>query len=338
MGKVTLSDIGKKVGVSSVTVHNALSGHKGVSDDMRNAIQQAADELGYVVKSSSGQKNSKDTYNIGIIIASRYIESNMQSFYTMVYQETSIIATQNNCSTMLEILSDEYEKSCIFPEIVKSKKVDGILMLGMVDSRYLKMICSNSDIPVVCFDFYDKNTDCDAVIADNFYGMYNMTNHLINHGHKKISFIGNINSNCSIADRYLGYVKSLIENGIEVNKDWLLNDRNEMLKLIDDIELPSVMPTAFACNCDVVAGKLIAKLNKLGIRVPEDISVVGFDNFIADGICDTAITTYEIDIRKMADLALKRVIACIQGIYYQNKIEIVSGHMVEKNSVEYAYK
>jgi DNA-binding LacI/PurR family transcriptional regulator len=93
------------------------------------------------------------------------------------------------------------------------------------------------------------------------------------------------------------------------------------------------MPTAFVCNCDLTAGVFINFLRERGYRVPEDISVVGFDNYIHPGFCDVGITTYEVDITEMASKTINNLIKKMNHEYYKHGISIVEGHMVVKDSV-----
>ena len=93
------------------------------------------------------------------------------------------------------------------------------------------------------------------------------------------------------------------------------------------------MPTAFVCNCDLSASQLIKKLKEKGYRVPEDISVVGFDNYLYPGLCDVEITTYEVDMKEMARKSINNLLRKISGEYYKQGITIVEGHIVLKDSV-----
>ena len=97
--------------------------------------------------------------------------------------------------------------------------------------------------------------------------------------------------------------------------------------------LPTEMPTAFFCNCDLTAGKLIQKLRANGYRIPEDISVVGFDNYIYPGMCDVGITTYEVDQPEMAKQAVKRLIKRIEKTPCKYGTHVVEGNIVIKDSV-----
>lgn len=93
------------------------------------------------------------------------------------------------------------------------------------------------------------------------------------------------------------------------------------------------MPTAFVCNCDLAASYLIRKLEGRGYRVPEDFSVVGFDNFLYPGLCDIGITTYEVDISEMARRAIHKIVRKISNENYTAGVFIVDGHVVIKDSV-----
>ena len=94
------------------------------------------------------------------------------------------------------------------------------------------------------------------------------------------------------------------------------------------------MPTAFVCNCDLTASFLIKKLRAAGYRVPEDVSVVGYDNYLFPGLCDVAITTYEVDMKEMARRAIQNLTKKISGENYRQGICIAEGHLVIKDSVK----
>ena len=94
------------------------------------------------------------------------------------------------------------------------------------------------------------------------------------------------------------------------------------------------MPTAFACNSDLTASELVRTLKNKGIRVPEDVSIVGFDNYLYEGLCDISITTYEVNIKEMVKTAIALLNRQIQaGGSLIPETVIISGHLVEKESV-----
>lgn len=131
----------------------------------------------------------------------------------------------------------------------------------------LLLSVDSGKIPVLYLDFYVNDSPCDAVISNSFYGSYQLTNYLIQMGHRKIAYVGTILVTKSITDRYLGYYKALMEHGIEVHKEYLLEDRDRNNCLLDVehyMKIPDDIPTAFVCNCDVAASDVIKKLEKQG--------------------------------------------------------------------------
>lgn len=332
---VKLADIAEKLNVSTVTVSKALSDQKGVSEEVREKIKTLAREMGYQSPSEARVSKNTISYNIGVIISERYLDE-QESFYWKMYQEVVTKATSRACFTLLEIVSREKERELEMPRLLLEKKVDGLIAIGLLKEDYFERLRQSGKVPMICLDFCDRKHECDAVITDNYYGMYKLTNYLFEMGHTSVGYVGTLLYTESITDRYFGYCKALLEHGQEVRRDWVIDDRD-----VDTgcrnvgfwFRFPEEMPTAFACNCDMTAGLLVEALQKKGYRVPEDISVVGFDNFLYPGMCSIGITTYEVDIKEMARKAVNRLLKKLSGENYKQGVSIVEGHIVLKESV-----
>lgn len=327
--QVRLSDIAEKLNVSTVTVSNALSGQKGVSDELRERVKRLAAEMGYQPK-SEGPAGDKKILNIGVIISEKYL-SDYPSYYWKVYQELSLQAGRSKCVILFEALRHESEDTLALPLFAMEQEIRGLIVLGEIGSEYLKSLHERLNLPMVFVDFMKQDIPVPAVMANNFYGMYQMVSYLIQQGHKKIAYVGTVRANNSIMDRYFGYCKALAMNGIPLNPEWIIDDRN-MEGEIGNIQLPGEMPTAFACNCDLTASEVVNLLEKNGYRVPEDISIVGFDNYLYEGLCDVKVTTYEVNLKEMVRCALKMIAAAEQGSALAD-MQFVSGRIVEKESV-----
>ena len=312
MAKVRLADIAKVAGVSAVTVHNAITGQKGVSDEMRARILEIAKEMGYR-QPGSGARNTqgKSLRCIGVVIPERYLAE-----YTTFYWK----------------LKQEMEDEMIVPCIAKEQTVDALILMGDTSRDYIHYLKKNVDLPIVFLDFYDNELAKDAVIADNFHGMYLMTEYLYEHGLTKLAFVGSIHFSSSIMDRYCGFSKAVLEHRDVTPAEWILEDRDERGQI--EIHLPEQMPEAFVCNCDLTAGLLMLELEKRGISVPEDVSVVGFDNYLYPGFPDLKITSYEINTKAMVKVALEKALKQIRGAASGKNMEIVSGQLVPKESVK----
>lgn len=332
---VKLSDIAERVGVSTVTVSKALSGQKGVSEEVREKIRSIAEELGYQQPSAARKSQNHKNFNIGILISERFLVK-YESFYWQMYQAVATRATAEECFTMLEVIGKAEEESSRMPKLVQERKVDGIIVIGKMMDAYLQHMNTEAGIPVIYLDYYNGREASDSVISNSYYGTYELTYYLYRMGHRKIAYVGTLLAMESITDRYFGYQKALLELELEQKKGWVLDDRHIETGEIDTVnmlQIPKDMPTAFVCNCDLTASFLIKKLKDNGYRVPEDISVVGFDNYLYPGLSDIQITTYEVDLKEMAKKAVYNMISKISNENYKPGIHIVEGHMVLKESV-----
>lgn len=332
--KVTMSDIAEELGISTVTVSKALSGQKGVSEEMRQRIMQIAEERGY---QKSSQFKENESFKIGVLIDARYL-GNIDSFYGHMYQIFSAKAAKMGCFTMLEVLSDGDAENLVYPKLIGDGNVDAVVIMGALNDEYLEMLDEKLLTPTYYMDFSDRKHQKDSVISGSYYGAYILTNYLFDRGHKDIGYVGTVLATPSITDRYLGYVRALMEHGCTVNKDWVLDDRdsgNHVIDIDKNIKLPKKMPTAFVCNCDLSATRFINYLKEKGYKVPQDISVVGYDDFVySNSADDLGITTYKVDMDEMVRRTLKRILHTLRGEKYRGGLSIVEGQLVERDSVK----
>lgn len=326
---VKMIDIAQKLGVSKVTVSNALAGRSGVSDQMREKICKTAVEMGYISKNSS----EKEIYSVGVLVSAKYVEKG-ESFYWEVYWEVASRLKTKGLAVAFEMIKIKEEKQKIMPLCLENSKCDAVIIIGKLETDYLQLLQRRFSLPMVILDAYSGDLEIDSVISDGYIGMYQMTNYLLKKGHRNIGFVGSICATSSIMDRYHGYCKALMEKGIQIRKEWILEDRNVETGDIIVGELPDMMPTAFACNCDLVANELIKKLIEKGYGVPDDISVVGYDNYINNNYYNIGITSYEIDISEMVKATVELIIDKLQGnAEEKTELKVLTGRIVEKESV-----
>lgn len=328
--KVTMRDIANELQVSTVTVSKALSDREGVSEEVRNRIKQKAEEMGYRYHSLAKSMKEGMSYNVGVVVAERFFSDN--AFYSNLYQSLVIELGKANYSCILEILSYGDEKSDILPKMVSGNKIDGLIVLGQLKKHYINVL-RQEDIPYIFLDFYDEHFAIDTVVSDSVYGSYILTNYLLENGHQKIGFVGDVTATSSILDRYLGYYKALLQQGIPLNEAWIIKDRDENGKFIQ-LELPEEMPEAFVCNCDEIAYHLIEQLKMAGYRVPEDISVVGFDDYIYASLCSPQLTTFRISQEMMAETAVDALARKMRDGSYHAGRKVISGNIVIRDSVQ----
>lgn len=332
---VKMLDIATKLGVSVVTVSNALAGRDGVSEQMRKRICETAEKMGYKPSNTKSEKRRmsipKVSKNVGILTSERFVGAR-GTFYWELTASISNQLSQINVCTVYECISADNEKDGILPNMIVDGKVDGVIVIGQVHRSYIEIL-SKLTIPLIFVDFYDNRYHVDSVISDSFNGGYMITDYLVSKGHRKIGFFGTLNATSSINDRYLGYLKCVMENELEYRIEWIIGDRNEKGILNEKIDFPADMPTAFVCNCDETAFRVISALKTKGVRVPDDISVVGYDNYTVSSICIPTITTVEVDLAKMAEVSVEIMARKLSDPTYSEGTRIISGRLIEKDSV-----
>ena len=327
---VTMRDIAAEIGVSTVTVSKALTGREGVSDQMRERIKQKAAEMGYRYNSVAKAMKEGENGSIGILVADRFFEDN--SFYNKLYRNLVLKLNEAGYFGVLEILSRENEEQLRLPNMINSSRIDGIIVMGQISEEYLTEL-NGTDIPQVLLDFYAERPGMESIISDGIHGSCCLTDYLIEMGHRDICFVGSIYATSSIMDRYIGFYKSMLQHGIPCSADDVIEDRDRYGRFIE-LALPDRMPTAFVCNCDQVAYLLVQRLKDMGYRVPEDISVVGFDDYIYSTLSDPKLTTCRVNMEEMAKAAVSVVSKKLKNPSYAKGRTVVDGDIVIRDSVK----
>ncbi len=306
---VKLEDIAEELGVSIVTVSNALKGKKGVSESTRTRILSVAEKLGYHMELKT--KNSGHSYVIGVIVAERYVKE-FPSFYLDIYKYIAQDVAKRGHLTVLEVVTPEKEMQ---REIISLENgLAGVILIGEFGPGYFEAVRDYySGISMVYVDYYDVYDDMDYIVTDGFGGMEQMTRMLIKAGYRNLIFVGSVNATKNITDRYLGFCKALEKAGIE-EQNPVIPDRDfSEGDYRIDVELPDKLPEGFVCNCDRTALLLMEKLRTKGIRIPEDVAVVGFDGYPDvehEGIC---LSTYRNDGKILAHISVNTLLRRIEG-------------------------
>lgn len=329
--KITMQDIADAVGVSKVTVSKALADKEGVSDTVKEKIKDLADEMGYRYNAQASAIKSGLSHNVGVISPERFT-GGFKSFYLSVYQYLTKALDAYRYAAILHVLSDEDEKKLVLPRTYFDRKADAFIILGQVSGDYIEAL-QNSDVPILFLDFYEEHTKMDSINTDNFYGAYGITNYLIKNGHRKIAYVGSIKATSSIQDRYLGYYKSLLEHNLPLNEAYIIEDRDERGVFIP-IELPKDMPSAFVCNNDEVAYNLVEQLKAAGYKVPDDVSVVGYDNDIYATVSKPQLTTVDVNIEEMTETAARIILEKINDPTKQYGRVLIKGDIKYRESVK----
>ena len=342
--KINQKDIAKVLGISNVSVSNALAGKKGVSEEMRQRILETARKMGYDI-SRSEKKTEERSVTLGIISSQRYM-SEGTSFYWEMYQNTINAASGRNVLTMLEMLDESGEKDGSSALLSKSE-IDGFILIGRMGDAFMErsLKIQNSHAgsdsfhrlpdrkkPVVLLDFYHEGYPCDAVLSNNYMGAYRITKYLTDRGHKEIGFVGTGRTSSNIMERYYGFCRCMLEQNLPIRQEWLLEDR-DLETETPRIVLPPELPTAFVCGSDYTAGILYNELLARGLRVPEDISVIGYDDYLYGNSFSEKLTSYHVDMAEMAKEAVRLILRRIEFPGEPYCVCRIDSQIVERESV-----
>lgn len=324
---VKMADIAEKLDVSVVTVSKALAGKPGVSEELRGKIVELAQRMGYALVKAQPQEPLSEK-NIGVLVSDRFFRENR--YYTNLYRALLLASGAEQPKCMMEIVTKKAEQNAALPALIVQQKVDGIIFMGSLSETYIHRVMITG-LPCLLLDFHMTGGNWTSVVGDNTDGGCALTRHLLATGRRNIGFVGSILAASSIMDRYLGYQQALHWAGITPRQEWRLEDRDESGAL-SPILLPDPLPQAFVCSCDEAAFNLVRALKARGLRVPEDVAVCSYDDFLFAALCHPQLTAYRVDVERMASVALELMAQMLRGERIGPLCHVVPGELVVRGS------
>ena len=333
--KVSLQTIADELGISKYSVSLALNNKPGVSDELRQKIFEIARDMKYEkIKRKPPDKN----LNIVVIIP-EYIRMDTY-FYSVIYWAIENCIQSKGHTAILTSISKEMERELVLPGYFDELDIAGVLVVGVLSEGYIKKI-QNTRLPMVSVDQYYDTINIDSVGTANEEGAYQVVEYLVKNGHTDIGFIGSIDVTSSIYERWCGYMKAMSAHKLKINMEHCVLAASPLETLFgvqEELETHiaklASFPTAWFCAGDRMAINLINILKKRGIRVPEDISVVGFDNQEISWTNVPALTTYNVKRTEMGRLAVERILEKIESsVGYTTRIAL-HGEVIAIDSVK----
>lgn len=330
---VTIKDISKKCGVSPATVSKALNGYGDVSASTLERVRKAADELHYMPNVAARLLKTNRSYNIGVVFEDETLSGLTHDYFSKILN-----------SAKLELEKHGYDITFIgqrvggssFLEHVRYRKCDGVLIANVNFAADSVQELVRSEIPTITIDYVFDNVS--SVLSDNVEGEYLLTKYLLDYGHKKIAFIhGEMTSVTS--KRLSGFYKAFSEYGLEVPEGYVMEGRYheasvsaELTKKLMELKEP---PTAILYPDDFAYIGGMNQLEKMGIRIPDDVSVVGYDGINLSQVIRPRLTTYRQDTDAIGIESARKLIEIIdQGKGAVAEQIMVSGQLVEGKSVK----
>ena len=335
--EVTIYDIATALNISIATVSRALKNDPVVNKKTKKKIFDLAEQMGYRTNHFARNLRTQHTNTIGIIV--HELNSN---FITSVLAGVEKVTTEAGYDLIIAHSSESYVKEVANAKNLFEKRVDGLIASLSFDTKSLNHFkpFKDKDVPVIFFDRVEQDGNNTVVIIDNSKCGYQATQHLIEQGCKRIVHVTSSLKRNVYSHRYKGYRDALYDAGIPFDERLLIiNDLSERAGIESAMQILKMNPLpdgAFITN-DFVAAVFMRTLKENGIKIPEDIAIVGFNNDAIGKLIEPSLTTINYPGMEMGEIAAQNLINHLKGIsniHSTNTIIIRSNLIIRKSSLK----
>ena len=329
-GKPSVKRISEITGFSTATVSNALNMKKGVNKETAERIFQVAEEIGYL-------SASKELRSIRFVLFRRngaIVDGS--TFHPFVIEGVEQEAKENGLSTLfvqLDYHAENYEEQ-LNKILMEANSGVILLVTEMLEEDFVPFV--NCRSPLVLLDGWSSRANFSGVMINNMDSSLHVVDYLVEQGHRKIGYIRGSYRIQAFWSREYGYRQGMLNHGLEVRPEWVVTVGTKTETACADMmkwmETKPELPTAFFVDDDQIAYGIMQALVKNGIRIPEDISIVGFDDLAYSAVSVPALTTIRVHKQEMGREAVRRLLTCTSGRKERVKVEICTD-FIERESV-----
>ncbi|SEN96544.1 transcriptional regulator, LacI family [Mucilaginibacter gossypiicola] len=337
MKKVVLKDIAQHVGVSTALVSYVLNGQaeeKQVSKENAEKIKLAAIELNYQPNQVAKSLRMRKTHTIGLVVA----DINYR-FSTGITRAIEAEAKRLNFTVIFGSTNESPDKFTELTNVLVNRQVDGLILVPGENSQQQILHLQNSGIPFVLIDRYFPEIDTNYVALDNYKAAYDAVTYLVTSGHKRVSFINLKTSMFHLQERDRGYLDALKDHHLESRPEWLIHIDGDDLphgiaSAIQPLLNSADKPDAIFLATDRLTIEALKRLNTLGVKVPDDISVLSFDESDAFDLFYCPVTHGRQPLEEMGEAAVKTLINLINNQKINKKLTFQAGFVPGKSCRE----
>jgi DNA-binding LacI/PurR family transcriptional regulator len=327
---VSIKDIARVAGVSHSTVSRALRGSPLIPQSTAYRIRQIADEMGYSASAIGRGLVKGRTEAIGVVVTSI-----ADPFNGEVVAGLEEAANQHGYSVILATSQGLPDREISVVRAFQCRRVDGILVASSrVGSNYSKLL-ADLEIPVVLLNNQHPNEFSYSVRIDNTQGVFDATKHLVSLGHTRIAYLGDRHGLNSDAERSTGFHKAMDEAAISVSPHFLLRGDGKMecaiALTLDLFSGKHEKPTAIVCYNDMTAVGVIEAAKRIPLRIPDQLSVVGFDDIQVAALLTPGLTTVRQPKRQLGMRAMNVLLTLLRGEEAERSI-VLPGELVVRGS------
>ncbi|TLS37860.1 LacI family DNA-binding transcriptional regulator [Pseudalkalibacillus caeni] len=300
---VTIKDVAKLANVAPSTVSRVIANNPRISEETKRRVREAMDYLGYHPNFNARSLANKSTQAIGVIMPSSADKVFQNPFFPEVIRGISTKAHEKGYSLYLSTGATEEEMFEGVVGMVQGRRVDGIVLLySRVEDKIMSYLQKQKFPFAVVGKPYKNSESITHVDNDNFKAAKEVTEYLISLGHRNIAFVGGSQELVVTVDRLTGYEKAIRNAGISFHDEYVFQE--EFLKEGGHeavLELLSLKkpPTALVVSDDLMALGIMSKLDEMGLSVPDDISVISFNNVMLSEYARPPLSSVDINIFKL---------------------------------------
>lgn len=331
--KVTLKEVADSLGVSAMTVSRAINGKDNVDEKTKERILNKAKEMGYTPNLVAKSLVSQKTFTIGVVIPEI-----SHTFFAKVISGIENVTYKKNYQLILTNSAENFQRERKALETLLSQRVDGILISCTMDkhdfSYYERLV--EKEVPIVFFDRCIQGLGVSTVSVDDRAGSKNVTQHLIDHGYKKIACFRGPKITIG-KERFMGYLDALAENNIPVIEEWIIEsgfqEKRGYKSMEKILQLPEKdRPRAIVAVNDPAAIGAMEAIYEQGLKIPEDFAIVGFSDDIRAELMKSPLTTVRQRAYDIGRIAAEKLIGTIENEDEPVENRVIATELVLRNS------
>ncbi len=332
----SIKDIAREAGVAISTVSNVINKKGVVASQTEQKVLKALEKINYRPNIIARGLRTRSTKSIGIIV-----QDIANPFTSHIIKGMEEVARKRGYTLLIActFYNTEDEKKQV--DVFMDQVIDGFIFLGGYDNSPVVRQVYNQGIPVVSVDREIEDTDVPSVLIDNQEAMEKAVDYLYGYGHRKIGFVSfRFEKQTTTRNRYMGYCSGLEKNNLDYDPEVIiiddymrLNETGGTFEIIKKFLKKGVLPTAFTTISDVNAFGILKALKAGGIRVPQEVSVIGFDNVFFSNFTEPPLTTIKQPKKMMGKTGMNLLLDLVEKKKVDKKNIKLATSLVERDSV-----
>lgn len=334
--RATIKDVAKEAHVSPATISYVLNGKENISEETKARVYEAMEKLNYIPNLSARGLANNTSKLIGVVIPQTEPGSSLlfnNNFYSEIMSAIEYHARIQGYHVLISA-TDANES---YFKLAKQRNLDGIIIIGAYPDQFFSDV-KKTQIPIVLIDSYFDDHYFHNIQINDRYGGYIATKHLLEKGHRRIGiFTGRLKEGGVVKKRFEGYTDALKEYGLPVNDEDIFEgtvDFDSGLKLADRLVSKKTDITAIFCIADILAIGAMKGLHNRGVVIPDDISIVGFDDLVISQYVSPSLSTVHQNIAEKGEEAVRILFNSINGTNSGKQESILPISLAERDSVK----